>query len=194
MPARAIEILQLKIQLLETRPPIWRRVLVQEDATLADLHAIIQTAFDWDDSHLHEFDADGKRYGIDNPAVDDWADPEVLDESDVKISRLFRTLKSSIRYTYDFGDDWQHKITLEKRLPRDPSLAYPRCTGGKRAGPPEDCGGPWGYLQLPGILKDPNHPEHEEKAAWISEDFDPEFFSLDDTNAALLALSRDRRR
>lgn len=101
--------------------------------------------------------------------------------------------QSKIRYTYDFGDDWEHDILVEKALDRDETASYPRCTGGRRAAPPEDCGGVWGYADLVEALTDPAHPEHGDKLEWLGLDdaaqFDPTGF---DATAVTRALSRLR--
>jgi hypothetical protein len=104
----------------------------------------------------------------------------------VTLEQVAPQAKDKIRYTYDFGDDWVHEIVVEKVLDRDPAPAYPCCTGGRRAAPPEDCGGIWGYEELVEILADPQHPEHEERlgldvASW----FDPAVFDVDEVNRAL---------
>jgi hypothetical protein len=81
-----------------------------------------------------------------------------------------------MRYVYDFGDDWVHKVVVEKVLPADPRISYPVCVAGKRACPPEDCGGVWGYREFLAAISDPDHPEHEEMLEWVGGAFDPEEF------------------
>jgi hypothetical protein len=102
-------------------------------------------------------------------------------------------VKDKVRYTYDFGDDWVHDIVVEKVLAPDPAMVYPRCTGGKRAAPPDDCGGMWGYEELVEVLADPAHPEHEERLEWLglsdASEFAPEAFDVEATNSRLNALN-----
>jgi len=98
---------------------------------------------------------------------------------------LLKKEKDSLIYEYDFGDSWEHKIILEKILPYDASLKVPSCIKGKRACPPEDCGGIWGYQNLVEIIKDPSHPEHEEMLEWLGGEFDPEYFDMNETNRML---------
>ena len=86
------------------------------------------------------------------------------------------------KYIYDFGDNWEHKVVLEKILPREKNVNYPRCIGGKRACPPEDCGGVWGYKNLLEALEDPKHPQYEELLDWFGEDFDLEHFDCSEVH------------
>lgn len=178
---------QIKVELRRAKPPIWRRLEVPADISLARLHGVIQAAFDWHDSHLHVFETPHGEFGA--------ADAELGHRADgpVTLEQVAPTVRSKIRYTYDFGDDWQHDILVEKVLSRDETARYPRCTGGRRAAPPEDCGGIWGYAYLAEALADPNHPEHAEKLEWLGLDdatqFDPAAF---DANAVAQALSRRR--
>ncbi len=172
---------QLKVTLQGIRPPIWRRLLVPSDITLDRLHAAIQGAMGWFDCHLHEFECDGRRFG--QPDPDDFE--LVEDESRFTLTRLAPRAGDRLRYCYDFGDNWQHEIRVEKVLPRDPGLALPACTAGRRACPPEDCGGPWGYAELLQALADPKHPEHADLMEWTDGGFDPACFDLDETQSRL---------
>ncbi len=175
----ANSIISLKVTLRSTKPPIWRRLLAPANMTLADLHDVIQVAMGWDGGHLHVFDIDGRSYG-DRASVDDVADENRLTLGGVRKSGVAR-----FGYTYDFGDDWEHAITIEKTLPAAEGTTYPACIAGKRACPPEDCGGPWGYQELLEIIADPAHPERAERLEWLDEDFDPEDFSLEAVNTRL---------
>ena len=174
------EVLQLKVQLTRIRPPVWRRLLVPPTYSLADLHDVIQVAFGWIGYHLHEFELGGETYGV----LDEDAPPELKPEGRARLSRL-APLGTRFRYLYDFGDGWEHDVHVEKRLPRDPGGQYPRCTGGRRACPPEDVGGPWGYEAFLAALHDPEHPEHERYVEWSGGNFDPEAFDLQEVNDAL---------
>jgi Plasmid pRiA4b ORF-3-like protein len=139
----AAAVLSLKVTLRNTKPPIWRRIVMPASMTLAELHLAIQTAMGWYNCHLHEFDVDGRRYG-DPSHTDDWDDEAVADESRLRLSALARSGVTRFRYTYDFGDRWEHDILIEKASPTGAMKARPACTAGKRNCPPEDCGGPWG--------------------------------------------------
>ena len=181
-------IYQLKITLINIRPPIWRRVLVPGHFTLRQLYVVIQVAMDgWCGGHLHEFEINGMHYGEPIGPEEDWGVP-IVDEAQVKLADLGCGLKTKFLYTYDFGDNWQHEILVEKVLPMDATVTYPICLKGKRACPPEDCGGPWSYAELLGILADPTHPEYEEQCEWLVEDFDPEFFDIESVNISLASI------
>lgn len=175
------QILQLKITLDHISPPIWRRVLVPDSMTLGDLHSVIQIAMGWTNSHMHEFQVHGVSYG--EPDLEYLDD--MLDEWDAPLSGLALREKLRFKYTYDFGDGWEHSVVVEKFLPVDRTLQYPVCVKGKRSCPPEDCGGTWGYAALLETIKDPTDPERDEMLEWLGEGFDPEEFDLDDVNAML---------
>jgi hypothetical protein len=169
----ARDVVQLKITLLDTSPPIWRRVLVDGDRTLDHLHDVIQAAFGWWNYHLHEFEVGRTRYSVPDPD-DDWGAPP-RDERRTRIGAIAHA-GASFRYTYDFGDGWEHKIVVEKLHRRDTTSTVPACVDGRRACPPEDCGGTWGYRELLEILADPTHPEHDQRREWIGRPFDPDSF------------------
>jgi pRiA4b ORF-3-like protein len=193
MPRRARtappRLYQLKVTLKDVKPPVWRRLLVPADIPLHKLHAVIQEAMGWESSHLHQFSLNGRRIGdislLEN--MDVFGEDTIEDESQVRLDALVRP-KQSLLYEYDFGDDWRHTVRVEKELAPDAGSAYPRCTGGARACPPEDCGGPWGYANFLAALKDPRHPEHAQFVSWIGGAFDPEDFNLTRVNKALAEL------
>lgn len=178
-------IFQLKVGLLGVKPPVWRRVQVPGGVTLAELHVIIQVVIGWADSHLHSFDVAGAAYGESSP--DPWNDFQ--DERRVRLSQLELAAGSSFRYTYDFGDDWGHDILVEQIAAPESGVAYPRCVGGRRACPPEDCGGPWGYADLLEILADPDHEEYQERLEWTGGQLDPAAFDQNEVNYLLGRLT-----
>jgi len=128
------------VTLLGTRPPIWRRLLVPANVTLAQLHDVLQVAMGWQECHLHEFTAGGGQFGRPDPEDRFMGMPPVEDERRVRLSSVLNRTGAKAIYTYDFGDSWEHSILLEKRLPAAPTIAYPICTGGQLACPPEDAG------------------------------------------------------
>ncbi|MBK6998428.1 MAG: plasmid pRiA4b ORF-3 family protein [Rhodoferax sp.] len=168
---------QIKVTLVDSKPPIWRRLLVPSTVSLEELHSVLQIAMGWTDYHLHMFRAGDRYFGV--PSRDFF---DMEDEALVKLNEVLVNEKYSIRYEYDFGDDWRHKIVLEKILPVDPGVPLPCCTAGKRACPPEDCGGIWGYADFLVAIQDPKHPEHQDMLEWVGVDFDPESFDRDTVN------------
>jgi hypothetical protein len=179
----AAKIYQLKITLKDVKPPIWRRILVSETTALDDLHYIIQIVMGWTNSHLHQFIIGREYYSILDESFGN--ELEQKDSSKFKLKQLGLSVKSKFLYEYDFGDGWLHEILVEAITEAEPGKKYPLCTDGKRACPPEDCGGPWGYADVLEIIKDPKHPEHEDWIDWLPEDFDPEYFSADEVNKQL---------
>jgi hypothetical protein len=184
MPTKAKQVYQLKITLEGVRPPIWRRVQVK-DCNLEVLHEVIQTCLDWTNSHLHSFAAPGLDIGTEEFDEELGYNPG---EERVRLSKLAARGIKKLTYVYDFGDNWVHRVAIEKVLPAEPGVSYPRCLTGKRAGPPEDCGGPRGYVRLLSILSDPTHKEHDEMNDWVPEDFDPEKIDLAFINKELEVL------
>ncbi|WP_370948577.1 plasmid pRiA4b ORF-3 family protein [Amycolatopsis sp. cg5] len=175
---------QIKVQLVGvTKPPVWRRIQVSAGFSLDQLHDVIQDAMGWFDCHLHKFSDEWREYGD--------TDPELgyFDERTVRLSQLLAETGDKIHYTYDFGDNWDHVITLEKVLPPDVAAAGPSCTAGKGACPPEDCGGSWGYADLKNSLADPEAEDHEDLLEWLGlasgDEFDPHAFSVGKVSARL---------
>ncbi len=171
---------QFRIVLKGIEPPVWRRIQVPEIYTFWDLHVAIQDAMGWLDYHLHAFE-------ITNPATlqrdtigipnEDWQDEfPTLAGWQIPIGTYFSPDNRVTEYLYDFGDSWEHTVTLEKVFPRDRSVRYPICVAGKRRCPPEDCGGVYGYEDLLRVLADPEDEEHESTLTWVGGSYDPEAF------------------
>lgn len=180
--------LQLKVTLTGSKPPIWRRIRVSESMLLADLHTVIQIAMGWENDHLHEFEIKGIRYS----EVDDDPESAVRDSGSSTLRDLkLRRKSQKFSYHYDFGDNWRHEVVVESVDPVDPSESLPVCLAGKRACPPEDCGGIYGYYRLLEVLSNPTHPEHDEVAEWVEESFDPSAFDIDAVNRALRRVVAD---
>ena len=146
--------------------------------TLAQLHHVIQAAFDWDGGHLHEFMAGEQRYGTLDP---DYDAPGSVQSERTKLTTALKHA-SAIDYVYDFGDSWSHRVKLEKTLAYDAQLGLPLCVGGANAPPPDDCGGVPGYYDFVAAVTDPNHPEHAEMTEWIGAPFDPTEFDISRVN------------
>lgn len=181
---RTKAVYQIKVQLIGvTKPPVWRRLQVSADLSLDQLHDVIQAAMGWYDCHLHMFSDGWNEYGI--------AEPELghLDERKVYLSQVLAGVGDKLRYTYDFGDNWEHDVTLEKILSDSAGLAGSVCTAGKGACPPEDCGGVWAYGELKASLADPEAEDHEDLLEWLGlasgDDFDAKEFSVEEANQRL---------
>jgi Plasmid pRiA4b ORF-3-like protein len=179
------KIFELEIVLEEVQPPVRRRVQVPGEVSLAVLHDVVQSVMGWTNSHLHEFEIDGQRYGTPDPDGDDG---DVTDEATVTLLRLAGK-GDRFGYLYDFGDNWVHRLTVEKITVAEPGVRYPRCVSGQGACPPEDVGGPWGYDEFQTVLADPSHPEHDEQLEWVGGPFDPLRFDLDAADQALVRLA-----
>ncbi|MFB9179235.1 plasmid pRiA4b ORF-3 family protein [Dactylosporangium sucinum] len=177
-------IYQLRIVLDGVTPPVWRRVLVPGGFTLDRVHRVVQFAMGWGDRHLHVFDADGVQYGVPDP--DGLL--EVRDELDVRLDAVAQ-LGSRLRYTYDFGDWWEHEIVVEDVMPAELDIRYPMCVGGERACPPDDVGGPEGYRDFLAAYGDPTHPEHVAMREWLAKDFDPVAFDAARATALLRRMT-----
>lgn len=177
------QVYQLKITLDDVRPPIWRRLLVGEDTSLFNLHEIIQVAMGWQDYHLHMFTVDGQIYG--DPEDDEFGDRGTKNETRYRLNKLDLGEKDKFKYEYDFGDGWGHTILVEKILPAEKGERYPVCLTGKRACPPEDVGGVWGYENFLEAIANPEHKEHDEYLEWSGGAFDPDAFDLEQINQRL---------
>ncbi len=182
----AVPIYQIKVTLDDSKPPIWRRILVRSDITLGQLHDIIQAVMGWSGYHLHQFIVGETYYGEPHPDYDGFL--EMHDESRIQLNQIVTGEKFKFVYEYDFGDSWEHILLVEKVLPPEPDTHYPVCIKGRRACPPEDVGGIWGYYGFLEAIRDPDHPDHEELLEWVDDDFDPAAFDLDEINEALSAL------
>ncbi len=170
---------QFLVVLAHTDPLVWRRIQISGDYSFWDLHVAIQDAMGWLDYHLHEFTVThpktGRvlRIGIpdqegpDEPALPGW---------EVSVTEHFLSGGPLALYVYDFGDDWRHVLMYEGASPPEPPATYPRCLGGARACPPEDCGGPHRYAEVLAALADPRHPERADLLAGMNGDFDPAAF------------------
>jgi hypothetical protein len=181
-------VFQFKVTLLGVKPPIWRRIQVS-DCTLDKLHEHIQTAMGWTNSHLHQFDIKGERYGDPELLDDGFEDFECVDSTKTVLSDILpKTGKRfSFKYEYDFGDGWEHEVVFEGRPAVDPKVKYPACLEGERACPPEDCGGVFGYGDFLEAISNTKHEEHESMLEWIGGRFDPEEF---DAAAATKAMKK----
>ena len=192
------KIYQVHISLNGAKPPIWRRVAAPSDITLGRLHVLIQIVMGWTDSHLHQFvlrtekrkptPQEMARRRMFVQKTTPWGDPTEMegeDENAVTLAEVCPKVESKLMYEYDFGDGWEHVIEVEKIVEPEPGVKYPVCLAGKKACPPEDCGGLWGYGDLLAAIADPGHEQHEDMMDWLGDEFDPDAFDLEEVNAIL---------
>ena len=189
--AKSRALYQLKITLRDIHPPIWRRIQVWEDTTLAQLHTILQIVMGWEDYHLHEFVIGRRLYSVPDPD-DDMNERKVVDESHVPLGEVVPRVGTKFAYLYDFGDSWEHDLILEAILLPETTAQYPTCIGGERRTPPEDVGGITGYEEYLAVLADPEHEEHGNMLQWRGQ-FDPESFAPDQVNQGLRKKFRSRK-
>lgn len=175
-------IYQLKITLAGIRPPIWRRVQLK-DCSLAKLNNVVQAVMGWESYHLWSFNVAGEEYGEDSSGEMDMASARKR-----KLSQVVEQGVKKFQYVYDFGDNWEHEIEIEKAVEPERGVKYPRCVAGARHGPPEDCGGVWGYQNFLEAIRNPKHEEHAEMLEWIGGEFDPEEFDVELTNEELAGV------
>ncbi len=178
-PATAAgEVYQFKITLMDTDPPIWRRIQVG-DCTLDKLHEHIQTAMGWTNSHMHQFRIDETLLGDPRLLEETFEELQYKDSTTTRLSDLLPEVgrRSRFEYEYDFGDGWQHEILFEGRPGAESGKRYPICLEGARACPPEDVGGVWGYVDFLEAFNDPKNKQHREMRRWIGRKFDPEAFN-----------------
>ena len=123
MPKPPQRVYQVKVTLRESKPPIWRRLLVSAATPLSRFHEILQVSMGWTDSHLHQFEAGGVVYGMKNEDLDFGF--EVRDERKARLEQLLRKVGDRLHYEYDFGDGWGHEVRLERILAPEPGQRYP---------------------------------------------------------------------
>jgi hypothetical protein len=171
---------QFKVSLKHIKPKIWRRIEVPAGYSFWDLHVAIQDSMGWLDCHLHAFrirnEVTGEIDEIGIPDEEGLYDDGMIAGWEMPITIYFTKRGVRAHYLYDFGDGWEHEIVLEKISERLPKTKYPRCLGGARACPPEDCGGIGGYGDLLKIISDPYHEEYESMMEWLGGGYDPEAF------------------
>lgn len=178
----ANDVYQFNIVLQEVAPPIWRTIQVPGTYSFWDLHVAIQDAMGWLDYHLHLFRVNrpGSGYAVPIGIPDEDAfegDEPILPGWEIPITSYFAHSGMVAQYEYDFGDGWEHEVTLEAIVPRQKGTRYPRCIAGERACPPEDCGGVGGYESLFAVMGDPSHEEYDSMLEWLGGRFEPERFN-----------------
>jgi hypothetical protein len=178
----SVQIYQFRIWIKGISPMIWRRLLVKSNSTIADLHHSIQIAMGWDDEYLNQFIIRGKSYGVYHDGGMGFSDNAMQ----VYLSTFQFRPKEKFTYEYNFFDHWEHEIRFEKQLPIDPRKTYPLCIGGNRCVPPEDCGGPWAFMEL----QDHYSPwSIEDKVVELFENYEEENEDEDSVNDTLQTLA-----
>ena len=183
------EIATVRVELRGTDPLIWREVEVPTSITLKVLHDVLQAVMGWFDYHLWEFTIGKQRYGL--PMDEDWGTAPRKEAAKVRLRDVLKPRKTTIDYLYDFGDSWEHRLTVTRVRPGDPQASYPRYVGGERNAPPEDCGGIPGFYDMLDALADPGHPNHADATEWV-DDYDPDTVDELPIKDALLRIANRR--
>ena len=181
---------QLRIALPYIEPVIWRRLEVSGEVTFAVLHDVIQIAMGWEDAHLWAFYVGDTEISPASEHSPFPGAPRALAADDYTLNEILAKRRVKFRYEYDMGDSWLHDIEVEKVGFVEKDVQYPRCTGGARACPPEDCGGFPGYENIIEVISNPTHPDREELIEWVGEEWDPEAFDIEAVNRRLLPRKR----
>lgn len=182
-------ILRAEVHILDIEPRISRTLDLPISLNLAQLHEVLQAAFGWTDSHLHQFNIGGLVYGAPEFDEDGWSDNRTFEATEVRLIDFQFPYHPgdgplTILYEYDFGDNWRHLMRLE-RVAGEKGVKYPRCIAATRSGPPEDVGGPSGYASFLEAWHDPHHEDHKAMRRWVGRKFHPETVDLDAINKAI---------
>lgn len=200
---RPESVLAVRVALVDSEPEIWRQLEVRSFLTLNQVHQVLQTAFGWEDAHLHRFTAIDPfaRLRPVNGEIPDtlqWLpgqeceEPDDRPEEDFSLNQLLALGSGAAFYEYDFGDSWLHRLELVSQRPADEYTPPARLIDGSRRGPLEDSGGFPGYEEIMDAMANPSHPDHAEHSTWVAditgsdEPFDPAFLDVDAVNRALM--------
>jgi integrase/recombinase XerD len=170
--SESVLVYQMKVTLLDVRPLIWRRFQMASNQSFYDLHLTLQAVMGWENYHLYEFSFDLKDARAEK--LGDWVHSE----------------RQILHYTYDFGDLWEHEVLVEKILNPKKGVKYPVCLKGNRACPPEDCGGPMGYMHMLRVIRNRKHPDYREMKDWLGDGYDPLVFDSREVNRELKELRK----
>jgi len=185
----ADEIAVLRIEMLDIEPLIWRRVAVRTSMSLKMLHGVIQVVMGWLDYHLWEFEVNERKYGELLPNDPEW-NARITNAAKTKLSALLAGDMREIEYVYDMGDNWQHRIIVEKLMAAEFTTQYPLFLGGERRCPPEDCGGFPGYCEFLDNLASKNSTERKAALSWYGGAYDPDDIDERNVVAALKRMGR----
>lgn len=186
-----MDIVTVTVSLDDIEPRVWRSLEVPADYHLGEVHRTLNAAMGWLDYHLHDFDIEGRRYGVPDT---DWSieGDATIPEETVLLGDLFAVGVRTFKYTYDFGDDWRHTVTLDGIGPAEEGMFYPRCIAGEHAAVPEDCGGIPGFEGFVEAMADPGHPEHADMIHWYGCEYDVDDFDVSAINHVLEAVTTGR--
>jgi hypothetical protein len=184
------EIATLRIELCDSEPLIWRQVEVPTSITLKVLHDIVQITMGWFDCHLWEFTIAKQRYGL--SMDEDWGTAPLVEATKVRLRDVLRPRKTNIDYLYDFGDCWEHRLTITGIRQGEPGISYPRYIAGEWNAPPEDSGGIYGFYEMLEAKNDPDHPDHTDIVEWLG-DYDPKQIDELVIKIALGRIAKRRR-
>ena len=193
----AQQVARMRIEMRGTKPKIWRRVDVPISFTLMSLHEVIQVAFEWHGGHLIEFKVGGRSFS--GPTKEEtfmWDFWEPEDARKIKLQTIVDWGIRKFDYTYDFGDDWRHLITILRVLDADPRIEYPALVAGARRAPPENIGGVWAFYDFLEAARDPDHPGRERYEEWpwqqLMKSFDPDEFDEESTRYRIAQVGKNR--
>jgi len=186
----AASVLRLKVILNDVKPRVLRKIEVPADITLDWLHLTLQAAFGWENVHCFAIHCGDQRWGIPDP---ESRTSTMRDAREVRLGDLLEAFGAKrLRYVYDFGDNWEHTITIGKACQPKSGELYPRLVAAEGRCPPEDVGGPWGYFHILESLKDPSPEQREEFVMWYGEaDFDPENFQPELLKQHVMAIAQE---
>ena len=182
----------LRIELEDIEPLIWRRVAVRTSMNLKAVHSVIQAAMGWLDYHLWELTANERKYGILIPNDPDW-NRRIKNAATTKLSALLTAGVTEIGYIYDIGDNWRHRIIVEKLKPAEPGAQYPQFLGGERRCPPEDCGGLPGYYDFLDNIASKQSKKRKAALDWYGRPYDPDDIDEQQVVITLKRIANSRR-
>jgi hypothetical protein len=186
------KIARIKIELEHIAPLIWRRVDVSLTTNLRALHEIIQAVMPWENYHLYQFAIGERVYGEPDPEDAVWG-RKIYQAKGMRLGTLVERGVSELLYTYDFGDDWQHRVIVEEVLDAQPGTDYPTFIDGERTAPPEDVGGPPGFMDFVEAMAKPRHPQRKDLVRWYGGPFSPVDFGADRIAESIRSIAQKRK-
>lgn len=186
------KIARIRIELEHIEPQIWRQVEVSLTTNLRALHEVIQAVMPWENYHLYQFTVDNRVYGEPDPEDSIWG-RKIYQAKGMRLGTLVDRGVTELLYTYDFGDDWQHRIVVEALSEADPGTDYPRFVDGARTAPPEDVGGPPGFMDFVEAITKRSHPQHKDMVRWYGGPFNPVDFGAEKIAARIREISVKRK-